>query len=630
MKFITHVPRPTLVTPDNVEEAVRDCWDVDILLGVDTETLGKKYLKMDDQIVCMGLCPRQGVRYYIPRSLIRFFQPLLESPITKALTNVKFDAHRFANAGISLGGRWVDSVVLDFLYDEDTRENNHGLKPTARDYLGLPLREFKELFGGENMAELAKTPSHPKYDLFVDYASLDPWATREVCLHLMGELRDVVKWPDDERETLMYHYWVDEEPQLKVTYAMERRGILVDKDRIEEIRAELQGEIDEYERNINRAVGRPFNPNSGPQKIQLLFVDLGLTPLSYTDTGQPQVDAKTLKHFANEGVEICELLLAHAKAKKLQGTYCDGLLKHVAKDGRIHTSYSVTKITGRLGSSDPNLQNIPGKYKDRYGIRKAFIAPDGMVFIVTDYAQLEMRILADLSGDEGMIQAILGGLDMHSFTAAKMVNWPYDDFKALITSGKAAEGEDRGMTDEEAWADLQRARAKAIGFGIVYGKTKYGLARDWNCSVAEAQGFIDMYLDTFPGVRAYVADTIRSAKKRGYVQTMRGRFRRTSKINSRKFGARTERQAINSRIQGSAADIVKAAMIHIENDARLKEMGCRLLHQVHDELLCECPEEHAAEAAEIIQEYMEHPWAEGLAVPLIAEPGIAHTWGDAK
>lgn len=663
MRFIEDVPPATEVTEDNLQEVFERCWYYDRMIGIDTETLGKGYLKTEDRIVCMSLCPDKGSRYYVPRPLIRRFEPLLiRKDVTWAIFNSKFDAHRFANMGIVLDGRWADGNVLDWLLDEDLRENKHGLKECAADYLGIPTHTFKHLFGKDDMLKVCM-PGHPKYDLFVDYAALDAWLHREICILLLDQLSNLVKWHDNPRETLMYQYWYEEEPQLQTLWRMERRGLYTDKQRFAEMGRQVEADMAVVASRINSKLGRPFNPNSTPQKAELLYAPpprgMGLPVKRKTDGGDGSTDAKALELFAGQGVEICRDLLEWAELQKLNG-YVKGLPKHISPStGRIHTQFTPTKLTGRLSSSEPNLQNIPRKDNDKYGIRGLLIAPEDMgeeyVLIVADYAQLEMRVLADISGDEAMIQGILDGLDMHSYTAAKMNNMPYDDFVALVKSGKAREKlqaklrdegvderdypEEARLTEQEAWAMGMRTAAKAIGFGIVYGITEHGLAVQLTealgrpVSKEEALSMIEMYLDTFPGVRGYMESTKLTARRSGRVQTYRGRFRRLSKARSnRKFERlRALRQAINARIQGSAHDIVKRAMLYCEFDSYLKnQLKAELVLQVHDELIWQCPRRTAEEAVEIIQHHMEHPFSQPLRVPLVAEPSIVTRWSDAK
>jgi DNA polymerase I-like protein with 3'-5' exonuclease and polymerase domains len=623
MRFQTIAPPPTYVSsPEAIEKCFRHCSDSD-MLGVDTETLGllknpatgRRYDSMTDQVVVMGLCPEENSRYMVPRRYLHHFNPLLENErIPKALTNVKFDAHRLRNTcGAILKGPWAD-------------------------YFQIPLIDYKQLFGTIDPREIA--PGHELWEKYLDYGTLDPWATRKLALLLMRKLEQIKVWashdPDSLTEaeaayTMKDLYWDDEEPQLKALWEMECRGIRAKKERLEEIDQALTEEMEAIAAELNRRAGRPFNPGSGPQIGQLLFEDLGLPNGGFTATGKYKTDEKVLKKLALGKYQCQEasLILQYKKAQKLRGTYARGLLKWIHTDGRIHTNYSPTKATGRLGSNDPNLQNVPRLDNDPHGIRAVFVPEEGKVFIVADYGQLEMRIMAFAAytlGDDTMLNAILNKMDMHSFTASKMMGIEYEEFLALKKAG-------------DANALLLRQAAKSVGFGIIYGITKFALAQQLSetlgryVSEDEAQGYINMYLETFPGVKLYMAKMKRHGRDWGYVQTLRGRFRRLSKLKSKRGGERghAERQAINAPIQGSAADIVKRAMLLCNSDEYLREdLGFKLLHQVHDELIFEGPAETAEEALNLIQTYMEHPFRRDLPVPLIAAPTICMSWAEGK
>lgn len=633
---------------EKVEACIKHCMQAVLFLGVDTETLGlvknedgSKRYNMTDEVVVMGLSPDDDTRYLVPRKYLHFFKPVLESDIPKALSNVKFDAHRILNScGSKLLGRWADTVHMDFLIDEDTRENHHGLKDCMQDYFDFPMMDYKQLFGTLDPRHIV--PGHPLWEKYLDYASLDPWATRILAILQLEKLREIHAWEavdDQPAYTYEQMYWDTEELQIKALFNMERRGIHVNKKTLEDIGTKLTLRMAELAKEINALVGYPINPNSTQQIGDFFFnkeVTYSLptgpmkkpkyTPLSFTEKKrEPQVDDVLFKHLALGKAQdpVAKLVMEYKECSKLNGTYVEGLLKFLYKDGRIHTSYSTTKTTGRLGSSEPNLQNIPRPDTDPHGIRGAFQPEPGNAFIIGDYSQLEMRILADMSGDPVMIGAIQNGMDMHSFTASKVLNKPYDDFVKAVKA-------------KEKWAKDARTAFKKTGFGIVYGITKMALSEQLSqelgryVSPDEAQGYINQYLDTFPGVRAYIMRMHAMAKSKGYVQTMCGRFRRLSKAKYGKGHERghAERQAQNAPIQGSAADIVKRAMIMIEADEYLKELGWVLLHQIHDELILEGPEATADEALEIVKYYMENPINPPLVVPLTADPKKAYSWLD--
>lgn len=624
MRFVVDVPPPTYVdSMERVEEAVRTC-SATSSLAVDTETLGKKYGKLDDQVLYMGLCPSEDVRYFVPRKYLRHFKEVLENPkIEKCLHNYKFDAHRLANAGVYLRGPIADSMVLDWLYDEDTRENRHKLDDCSWDYFRIPMSKYKVIVGKTDPREIK--PGHEQWNKFLDYGSLDAWVTRKLVHHLLQELKAIDVW-GDKTWSLFDHYWSIEEAQLKCLFEMERRGIRIDVDMLETFSESLTKEMEECASAINKLAGKPVNPNSPKQVGQLLFEEMGIKPKKRTATGAPSCDEESLEYFAlTNDIPICKELLKYRKASKLLGTYSRGLLKHVARDGNIHTSYSPIKLTGRLGSSEPNLQNIPRPGNDRHGIRAAFIAEDGCKLIGADYGQLEMRIMAHASNDKNMIKCFKEGMDMHSYTASLMMKIPYEEFMELKKA-------------EDKQAATMRQAAKAVGFGIIYCIAAPKLAQNLTdalgrrVDIPEAQHYLDAYLESFPGIAAQIQRFKKQAKKKGYVQTIVGRFRRLGKIKSSIWGERghAERQAVNSPIQGTAADIVKKSLVSCWKDSRLREMGCTPRLQVHDELIFSCPEEHCDEASLIIQHHMENPFEEALEIPLPAEPTIADSWKEVK
>ena len=629
MKFETRlgIPAPEyLDTPEKVEAALRRCF-ASKALAIDTETLGKKYGPLEDQIICAGISPDKDSRFFVHRSkLYRFKSVFEDESILKVFHNFKFDAHRFENCGIKIKGPIADTMVMDWLYDEDTRERRHGLKFCSMDYFNISMDSWKDIVGKADPSEVL--PGHEAWERMLDYGTLDAWVTRELYLYLKNKLENIFIDPKAKNRSLLDLYWDLEEPQLRCLYEMERHGINIDRAYLDSMKESLEEEMEEHAKEICRIVGRPINPASPKQLAEYLFTHegLGLKPVKLTATGAYCCDESVLTHLAEEeDVEFCKLVLKYRKAAKLKGTYAEGLVKRLQPDGKIHTSYSPIKLTGRLGSSDPNLQNLPRPSSDPHGIRAAFIPEDGCVLIVNDYAQLEMRVMAEFSGDEAMITGIREGRDMHSYTASLIMKIPYEEFMKL-----------KEAKDPKALATRQAA--KAVGFGILYGQGAGGLADSLSDSlgrkvdIEEAQVYLNEYLGAFPGVKLQIDRFKRQDKTRGYVQTICGRFRRLSKAKSKNFRERghAERQAINSPIQGSAADIVKKAMIRCWRSKKLKELGCTVRMQVHDELIFNCPKGSAEEASSLIQQYMENPFDDPLSVPLPAEPMIVNNWKEAK
>lgn len=624
MRFMMDAPPYTLIHDRGmIEAAVRRCLDSKFL-AVDTETLGKPHTNMTDQVVWASFAPDEESRILVPRRFLEHFRPVLESAhIPKALTNIKFDAHRLANAGIDLRGPWADTVMMDFLVDEDTRENRHGLKPCMGDYFGIPMREYGDLFGKEDILKIK--PGHPLWEKFIDYASMDAWATRKLALHLLKLLDEQTLGPDWGDLTLKDHYWDTEAPQLKTLYRMERRGVRVDTGRLQGLANQLQKEMDDIAAELCSMLGRPFNPGSADQIGTLLFdpvEGLGIPPIAKTPTGKFRTKEEDLIKVQKQYPDLAELnlIMSYRKRSKAKGTYAEGILKRMHTDGKVHTTFSATKTTGRLGSANPNMQNIPSPDKDPYRFRSAFIPDDGMVMLSADYSQIEIRLLAYMAGEEPMMQAIREGLDVHSFTASKIHGIPYDEFMRRL---KAGDGDIKS----------KRSGTKAVNFGLAYGQTEYGLSEKLGCTKGRALEIMNDYFRTFPGVRRYINETKAKAKKYGYVQTIVGRFRRLSALNHRSWIKRhhAENQAINTPIQGSAADIVKKAMIAVDTDAELADLGFQLLVPVHDELMGQVPKENAQRAFKIMTGLMEHPFVNPLPVPLTTD-GVASAtnWADCK
>lgn len=355
MRFVTDVPPAVLVdTPELVERAVRHAHG-STMLGVDTETLGKtkneetglKHHNMNDQIIVMGLAPDEGSRYVVPRKYLHHFKEVLaDEDLPKALHNWKFDQHRFTNAGMACRGKIADGWVLDFLIDEDVRENRHDLKSVGWDYFNIPMQEYKELFGGVDPREIV--PGHPLFEKYIDYASLDPWVSRKFALKATDMLQDVKLWEDSDW-SLKDHYWDVEEPQLKCLWEMERRGIKIDLVHLDGVSDKLSEEMNEIAFKLNALVGSPINPGSTQQVGNLLIAQMGLPVKKKTKAGAASLDEETLLYYANQlQVPEAQLIVDYRAAQKMRGTYAQGLTKRVWVDGRVHTTYNPVKVTGRL------------------------------------------------------------------------------------------------------------------------------------------------------------------------------------------------------------------------------------------------------------------------------------------
>ena len=407
-------------------------------------------------------------------------------------------------------------------------------------------------------------------------------------------------------EKLWWLYREVERPLQGVLARMERRGITLDVAYLRALSDELAAELARLEEEIHRLAGHPFNLNSRDQLETVLYDELGLKPSKRTaKTGKRSTSASALETLLGAH-PIIEKILQYRELAKLKGTYLDPLPKLVhPKTGRLHTRFHQTgTVTGRLASSDPNLQNIPIRTEVGRKIRRGFVAATGQMLVVADYSQIELRVLAHLSGDENLKKIFQEGRDIHTQTAA----WMF--------------GLDGGEVDV-----YQRRAAKTINFGVLYGMSAHRLSRELGIGYGEAQAFIDRYFESYPGVRRFMEETLETARQRGYVETLFGRRRYVAELNSRARNVReaAERAAFNMPIQGTAADLIKLAMVKLESEL---PAGAALLLQVHDELIVEAPEESAEETAGIVREVMENVWK--LSVPLRVDVGIGRNWLEAK
>ena len=664
---------PALVVGRDVSETVffahlynlRDGWEGRI--AFDTETTGIDIARD----VPLFASVSDGVSRWL-MTLNQLIDPrfveLVEDPRRVwVMANAKFDMHMCANVGLpEFKGPIVDVIVQCVLRDENRKGGaGLGLKEQARDYLGISMRSFKETFNIRVKAsEEGKALLDADIDLVAGYASLDAYAT-----WLLSEDHDIdltrTLLPDNLLgfATLGQYFWELEVPFTKTLWRMERRGVRIDVEYLKNLKGPMEQRKDDLLKEIMHLAQRPINPNSTPQLKEVLFDSrdrggLGLRPKKYTKSGEPSTDADTLKAFAST-VPFCQALLDYRKLTKVLSTYVEGLQKAVVPGkNRIHTRFNQAgTVTGRLSSSNPNLQNIPARGDIGKALREAFVAESDKELIVADYSQMEMCVMAHVSGDKSMIDAITNGLDLHSFTASKMLGVEYDDIvraKALKEIEDSVEQYDyafkeygMGMLDTDELMirakELLSARtaAKAIGFGLMYGRGPGALAEELGVSRKEAKELIQQWFDTFPAVREYIDWVQNEARTRDdhAVFTCFGRPRRLTSITSTHHGvrAKAERDAINAPIQGSASCITKRAMILIDQDPELGgdcleggSLGTGLLLQVHDEIMLEVPrnDEVMKWANEKMQKLMVE--AARLRVPLKATGGVASNWAEAK
>lgn len=405
----------------------------------------------------------------------------------------------------------------------------------------------------------------------------------------------------------MYELFRDiEMPLLFTLYGMEQAGIHVEGEALKSYGDQLGGRITELEQEICEEAGETFNINSPKQLGVILFEKLGLPGGKKTKTGYSTA-ADVLDKLAPDH-PIVSKILEYRQLTKLKSTYADGLANYIGEDGRIHGKFNQTiTATGRISSTEPNLQNIPVRMELGRLIRKVFVPEEGYVFLDADYSQIELRILAHCSGDEQLIQAYREAQDIHRMTASQVFHIPFDEV-----------------------TDLQRRNAKAVNFGIVYGISSFGLSQDLSITRKEAAQYIESYFETYPGIKRFLDEQVEHAKENGYVVTLFGRRRPVPELKSSNFMQRNfgERVAMNAPIQGTAADVIKIAMIGVDRELKERGLRSRLILQVHDELLIETAVEELEEVKGILKEQMEH--AARLKVPLIVDMHTGNSWYEAK
>lgn len=562
------------------------------------------------------------------------------------LANAKYDAHILANVGIEFAGELVDVQVMHALiYDEQS----HKLKDIAQSLLGWRWSDFQDTFGKIGKKQSAegviRKAEVENFDLLVEYAANDAWGTLEVGRELRRQLERIytdslfVSIPP-YIETLWDLFNKTEVPYTKVLWNCERNGILVDQEYLSRIGPTAAQEIEKLERSIVRESGATvINPNSSAQLLEY-FLKVGAPLSKMTKGGKTGVrnlamDAEVLSKLSSD-FPVAGMVLRLRDLSKLKGTYIDGLNDLMDPNGRIHTKFNQDIArTGRLSSSDPNMQNIPRPENDKWKLRGAFIAPHGNDLIVADYEQLEMRLLAAGSREEGMCEVIRRGWDIHMGNASMIYDVPYEEVAAAkkiekdVKSGKLPK---EAMTERVEYLLRCRAEVKTIGFGLVYGMGDGKLARDLNITKLEASEKSKNFMAKYPAIASFKAEQVDDARRFGSVFTIMGRRRNLPAIHSYRNDDRSqaERMAVNTPIQGSAADVVRMAQLLCFSAELDYRYGAKMLLQVHDELVFQCPKESTQAVVEEIREYMEHPFCIDLDVPLGASIGTGHSWMDAK
>jgi DNA polymerase-1 len=583
-----------------------------------------------------------GKRFTLHAELLPRFSHLFTDPTKNWLfANAKYDAHILANVGIHIAGNLIDTQVMHALLYEDMR---HNLKFMAQHLLGWTYADFEDTFGkigkrqsAEDMIRKAETQN---MDLLVQYAANDAWVTLLVFEELLRQLNDAPTYSLYQNRypfirTLWDLFYKTEMPYTKVLWKMERRGVLLDKNRLDAAAVQAEKDITAIKKKFFKKVGRDINMNSPAQLKELFFNVLGLHPVKITKSGSASTDESFLQHYKHE-CEEAGLVLQHREYSKLLNTYLLGLSNVVDGNNRVHTRYSQDVArTGRLSSSEPNLQNVPRPENDKWGIRTAFIAPEGCTMCTFDYEQLEMRLLAAASMEPRMIKVFTDRWDIHMGNASLMYDIPYEDLvKAKKIDKKVKEGtaDPSELTDYVKYCLQARTVAKTLGFGLNYGMGANKMARQLGIPKKEAEEKIEKYKTMYPAVGNFFKAAVQEASDTGYAFTLLGRRRNLPEMRSESHRERAEgeRKAVNSPIQGTAADVCRMAQIHIENMNFEKQYGCRMLMQVHDELVFECPTESVAEVMPQIIELMTHPFPEDLAVPLEVSAGKGPNWGTSK
>ena len=577
------------------------------LFAFDTETTGLDY--MQAQIVGVSFCVEPGHGAYVPLAhnyagapeqldrtrVLTALRPLLEDPAhAKVGAHLKFDMHVLANHGITLRGQRYDTMLESYVLNSTA--TRHDMDSMATKYLGLKTIHFEDVAG-----KGAKQISFDQVSVetAAEYAAEDADVTLRLHRHL---------WPQLEAVPVLARLYEEiEQPLVPVLHRMERGGVLVDRAMLRQQSIELGARLEELRAVAQREAGQDFNVESPRQLQQILFEKLKIPVLRKTPTGQPSTAEDVLEELAGDHA-LPRLILEYRALAKLRSTYTEKLPEQIdAVTGRVHTSYhQAVAATGRLSSTDPNLQNIPIRSPEGRRIRQAFIAPPGQVLVSADYSQIELRIMAHLSGDEGLLRAFAADQDIHRATAAEVFS----------------------VAPDQVSSD-QRRSAKAINFGLIYGMSPFGLARQLGIERSAAASYVELYFARYPGVRRYMDSTRARAKRDGYVETVYGRRLYLPEINSsnRQLQQSAERSAINAPMQGTAADIIKRAMLGVDAWCQQPGVGARLLMQVHDELVLEVSVDFLDEATAQVRSLMAN--AASLEVPLKVDVGQGFNWGEA-
>ena len=574
----------------------------------DTETTSLDY--MQAEIVGVSLAIQAGEAAYLPlahdylgvpeqlnrETVLVQLQPLLENEsLRKIGQNLKYDRSVLLNHGIELRGIAHDTMLESYVLDSTA--SRHDFDTLCEKHLNHSTIKFADIAGkGKNQL----TFNQVALEQATPYAAEDADYTLRLHQHFWAQLQAL----DAQRQL----YETVEIPLVSVLSTIERNGVKVDAAMLAQHSRELDTRMQALVEQAYAAAGQPFNLASPKQLGEILYSKLGMTAPRKTPKGQPSTAEDVLEELAEQGHELPALILQHRGLAKLKSTYTDKLPEQInPQTGRVHTSYhQAVASTGRLSSTDPNLQNIPVRNEEGRRIRQAFIAEAGHKLLAADYSQIELRIMAHLSGDAGLLEAFATGKDVHRATAAEVFSTPLAEV-----------------------SNEQRRAAKAINFGLIYGMSAFGLAKQLGVDRKDAQAYVDLYFARYPAVKQYMDDTREQARAQGFVETLFGRRLFLPDIKAKNAATRqyAERTAINAPMQGTAADIIKKAMIAVDAWLRNSKAQTRMIMQVHDELVFEVPENELALMQTRIPELMAQ--AATLNIPLVVDVGVGNNWDEA-
>jgi DNA polymerase-1 len=579
------------------------------LFAFDTETTSLNY--MQAEIVGVSFCIEPGKAAYVPLAhdypgapdqlsrpaVLAALKPLLEDPaLGKVGHHLKYDAHVLANHGIALAGMRFDTMLESYVWNSVA--TRHDMDSAAERYLGLRTIHYEDVAGkGAKQIPFSQVA----LEQAAEYAAEDA----DVTMRLHRTL-----WPAIEHEPLLKRLYEQfEQPLVPVLCRMEAHGVLLDREQLRTQSGEIARKLQQLEADAHAAAGQPFNLDSPKQLQHILYEKMQIPVLRKTPTGQPSTAEDVLEELAGEHA-LPRLILEYRGLAKLKSTYTDKLPEQIdARTGRVHTSYhQAVAQTGRLSSTDPNLQNIPIRTPEGRRIRRAFVAPPRQLLLAADYSQIELRIMAHLSGDESLLRAFAEDRDIHQSTAAEVLGVPLEQ-----------------VTPE------QRRSAKAVNFGLIYGMSAFGLARQLGIGRGEAQQYVDLYFARYPGVKRYMDETRERAREQGYVETVFGRRLYLPDIRSRNRAMQqyAERSAINAPMQGTAADLIKLAMISVDDWCQRHAEQVRLIMQVHDELVFEVHPDAVDAVRDEIRSRMIAAAGDALRVPLKVDIGVGANWDEA-